>query len=43
MAFGTEAERRIVTDATHHARSLVKGPGYDGNDVDLQFWVAATT
>jgi uncharacterized protein (DUF2236 family) len=43
MAFGTEAERRIVTDATHHAHSRVKGPGYDANDVDLQLWVAATT
>lgn len=43
MAFGTEAERRIVTDATHKAHSRVKGPGYDANDVDLQLWVAATT
>lgn len=42
MAFGTEEERRIVTDATHHAHSRVKGRGFDANDVDLQLWVAAT-
>jgi uncharacterized protein (DUF2236 family) len=43
MVFGTEAEKRVVTDATHRAHSRVKGPGYDANDVDLQLWVAATT
>lgn len=43
MAFGTPAERRIVTDATHRAHARVKGSGYDADDVDLQLWVAATT
>lgn len=43
MAFGTQAERRIVTDATHRAHSRVKGSNYDADDVDLQLWVAATT
>ncbi|ETS82877.1 hypothetical protein PFICI_04753 [Pestalotiopsis fici W106-1] len=42
MAFGTQAERRIVTDATHRAHSRVKGANYDADDVDLQLWVAAT-
>ncbi|KAF3026699.1 hypothetical protein E8E14_014656 [Neopestalotiopsis sp. 37M] len=43
MAFGTQAERRIVTDATHRAHSRIKGANYDADDVDLQLWVAATT
>lgn len=42
MAFGTQQERRQVTDATHLAHSRVKGAGYNANDVDLQLWVAAT-
>lgn len=42
MASGTQVERRIVTDATHHAHSREEGPGYDVNDVDLRLWVAAT-
>jgi uncharacterized protein (DUF2236 family) len=43
MVFGTLAERRLVTDATHRAHSHVKGKDYDANDVDEQLWVAATT
>ncbi|KXJ90518.1 hypothetical protein Micbo1qcDRAFT_226488 [Microdochium bolleyi] len=45
MAFGTPAERRRVTDATHRAHMRVRKPGeagYDANDEDLQLWVAAT-
>ncbi|KAH7029487.1 uncharacterized protein B0I36DRAFT_270112 [Microdochium trichocladiopsis] len=53
MTFGTLAERRRVTDATHRAHMRVRkklgpgqgergGGGYDANDVDLQLWVAAT-
>jgi uncharacterized protein (DUF2236 family) len=42
MAFGSLAERRKVTDATHLAHSKVKGDDYDANDVELQLWVAAT-
>ncbi|KAF3400323.1 hypothetical protein DPV78_006072 [Talaromyces pinophilus] len=41
MAFGTEAERRIVTDATHHEHSRAEVP-VTVNDVDLRLWVAAT-
>jgi uncharacterized protein (DUF2236 family) len=41
MTFGTP-EERLITDATHHAHSHVKGKGYDANDVDAQLWVAAT-
>lgn len=47
QAFGTEAERRYITDATHKSHETIKGThggiGYDANDVDLQLWVAATT
>jgi uncharacterized protein (DUF2236 family) len=43
QAFGTEAEKRFVTDATHKSHAKINGPGYDANDVDLQLWVAATT
>ena len=42
MTFGSLAERRRVTDATHRAHMRVKGPDYDANDVHLQLWVAAT-
>jgi uncharacterized protein (DUF2236 family) len=42
MTFGTTAERRLITDATHKAHSHVKGKNYDANDVQAQLWVAAT-
>lgn len=42
MTFGTPEEKRIITDATHRAHSVVKGKDYDANDVDAQLWVAAT-
>ncbi|KAJ5937917.1 hypothetical protein N7454_004259 [Penicillium verhagenii] len=42
MSFGTTAERRRITDATHRAHMRVKGADYDADDVDLQLWVAAT-
>ncbi|KAL6853035.1 hypothetical protein ACO1O0_007586 [Amphichorda felina] len=42
MAFGTPAERRRVTDATHRAHMRVKSADYDANDVHLQLWVAST-
>lgn len=47
QAFGTEEERRYITDATHKSHENIKGThggiGFDANDVDLQLWVAATT
>jgi uncharacterized protein (DUF2236 family) len=47
QAFGTQEEKRYITDATHKAHTSVKGSYigtyYDANDVDLQLWVAATT
>jgi len=43
QAFGTLAERRYITDATHHSHANIKASTYDANDIDLQLWVAATT
>jgi uncharacterized protein (DUF2236 family) len=42
MAFGSDEERRRLTDATHAAHSRVKGKDYDADDPALQLWVAAT-
>jgi uncharacterized protein (DUF2236 family) len=43
QAFGTDEEKRYITDATHKSHAKINGLNYDANDVDLQLWVAATT
>jgi uncharacterized protein (DUF2236 family) len=43
QAFGTDEEKRYITDVTHKSHAKINGPTYDANDVDLQLWVAATT
>lgn len=42
VAFGTEEEAERVGAAVRRVHERITGPGYSGNDPDLQVWVNAT-
>lgn len=42
VAFGTEQEAERLGRAIHRMHERITGPGYSGNDPDLQVWVNAT-